>query len=145
MVWLTALARTRACTGSGFSGGGLPSEPGVRLHRGWSLQQCRQADVDKWLLTSPGVGHVRDFLSCAAAPRALPGARRPPPAHESGTSPSQDLLTKARNRSTISNGPVNHARRRHPMPHAIVPPTLMLVMAFLSISLGRRLRGCSLL
>jgi hypothetical protein len=34
--------------------------------RGVGLADCRQADVDDWLLTGPGACHVRDFLDWAA-------------------------------------------------------------------------------
>ena len=57
---------------------------------GRSLQQCRQANVDDWLVTGPGAGHVRDFLTWAAARGHCPGLDVPGPAHRSGIAASQD-------------------------------------------------------
>jgi hypothetical protein len=59
-------------------------------HHGRSLQQCRQADVDEWLLTSPGAGQVRDFLTWAAVHRHCTALHVPGPARRSGTAASQD-------------------------------------------------------
>jgi integrase len=57
---------------------------------GRSLRQCRQADVDDWLVTSPGAGQVRDFLTWAAARGHCATLDIPRPAHHSGTGASQD-------------------------------------------------------
>jgi integrase len=58
--------------------------------RGRSLRQCRQADVDNWLATGPGAGHVRDFLTWAAAREHSATLDVPGPARRSGTAASQD-------------------------------------------------------
>jgi hypothetical protein len=58
--------------------------------RGRTLQQCRQADVDDWLLTSPGACQVRDFLTWAAARQHCAALHVPGPARRSGTAASQD-------------------------------------------------------
>ena len=57
---------------------------------GRPLQQCRQADIDDWLVTRPGAGHVRDFLTWAAARGHCPPLDVPGPARRSGTAASQD-------------------------------------------------------
>jgi hypothetical protein len=58
--------------------------------RGRSLRQCRQADVDDWLLTCPGACQVRDFLTWAAARQHCAALHVPGPARRSGTIISQD-------------------------------------------------------
>jgi hypothetical protein len=58
--------------------------------RGRSLRQCRQADVDDWLLTCPGACQVRDFLTWAAARQHCAALHVPGPARRSGTTISQD-------------------------------------------------------
>jgi hypothetical protein len=58
--------------------------------RGRSLQQCRQADVDAWLVTGPRAGQVRDFLTWAAARGHCATLDVPGPARRSGTAASQD-------------------------------------------------------
>jgi hypothetical protein len=57
---------------------------------GRPLQQCRQADVDDWLVTGPGAGQVRDFLTWAAARGHCPAFHVPGPARRYGTATSQD-------------------------------------------------------
>jgi hypothetical protein len=58
--------------------------------RGRPFQHCRQADVDDWLLTSPGACQVRDFLTWAAARGHCAALCVPGPARRSGTAASQD-------------------------------------------------------
>jgi len=58
--------------------------------RGRSLRQCRQADVDNWLATGPGAGHVRGFLTWAAAHGHCQVLDAPGPASHTGTAASQD-------------------------------------------------------
>ena len=58
--------------------------------RGRPLQRCRQADVDDWLLTGPGAGQVRDFLTWAAARGHCAALHVPRPARRDGTAASQD-------------------------------------------------------
>ena len=57
---------------------------------GRSLQQCRQADVDDWLVSRPAAGHVRDFLPWAAARGHCPAFHIPGPPRRSGTAATQD-------------------------------------------------------
>jgi len=58
--------------------------------RGRSLQQCRQADADNWLATSPGAGQVRDFLTWAASRGHCQAPDVPGPASRTGTAASPD-------------------------------------------------------
>jgi hypothetical protein len=61
------------------------------LHgRGRSLAQCRQADVDSWVVTGPAASQVRDFLSWAARHGHCPAFAVPSPARATGPAASQD-------------------------------------------------------
>ncbi|MGH3407001.1 MAG: hypothetical protein ACRDRJ_31540, partial [Streptosporangiaceae bacterium] len=61
------------------------------LHgRGRALADCRQSDVDSWLITGPAAGQVRDFLSWAAARGHCPAFTLPGQLRAGGTSASQD-------------------------------------------------------
>ena len=61
------------------------------LHgRGRSLAQCRQADVDSWVVTGPAASQVRDFLSWASRHRHCPAFAVPGPARVTGPPASQD-------------------------------------------------------
>jgi hypothetical protein len=58
--------------------------------RGRSLRQCRQADVDDWLVTGPSACQVRDFLTWAAARGHCEMLHVPGPARRDGIAASQD-------------------------------------------------------
>ena len=58
--------------------------------RGRPLQQCRQADIDDWLVTGPGASQARDFLAWAAARGHCAALHVPRPARRGGTAASQD-------------------------------------------------------
>jgi integrase len=61
------------------------------LHgRGRSLAQCRQADVDSWVVTGSAASQVRDFLSWAARHGHCPAFAVPGPARVTGPAASQD-------------------------------------------------------
>jgi integrase len=57
---------------------------------GRELPQCRQADIDDWLVTGPRAGQVRDFLTWAAARGHCAECHVPGPARRSGATASQD-------------------------------------------------------
>jgi integrase len=57
---------------------------------GRSLQQCRQADIDHWLITGPAACQVHDFLTWAAARGQCPMLHVPRPVRRAGTATSQD-------------------------------------------------------
>ena len=61
------------------------------LHgRGRSLAQCRQADVDSWVVTGQAASQVRDFLSWASRHRHCPAFAVPGPARVTRPAASQD-------------------------------------------------------
>jgi site-specific recombinase XerD len=53
--------------------------------RGTTLPACRQADAEDWLATSPGAGHVREFLTWAARRGYCPPLEVPGPQRHTGT------------------------------------------------------------
>ena len=57
---------------------------------GPSLQQCSQADIDRWLATGPATCLVRDFMTWAAARGHCPVLHVPRPARRAGAAASQD-------------------------------------------------------
>jgi hypothetical protein len=57
---------------------------------GRTLRQCRQADVDDWLLTGPAACQVRDFLSWAAAHGNCTELQIPGQARHDGAAAAQD-------------------------------------------------------
>lgn len=57
---------------------------------GLTLRQCQQADVDRWLLRSPGGYSVRDFLLWAAEHQHSPTLHIPAPSRNSGPATDSD-------------------------------------------------------
>jgi hypothetical protein len=78
----TAHARTRITAGAAFL---------AWLHaRDRSLADCRQADIEDWLTTSPGACHARDFLTWAAEHHHCDSFDIPRPPRTTGASTDPD-------------------------------------------------------
>jgi len=58
--------------------------------RGLTLANCRQADIDIWLSTTPAARDVRDFLTWAAERKHCPPLEVPGPARTTGTATEPD-------------------------------------------------------
>ncbi|MCA1674301.1 MAG: hypothetical protein LC799_19640, partial [Actinobacteria bacterium] len=78
----TAHARLRIKTAAGFLT--------WLAAKNTTLADCRQADIDEWLTTSPGAYHVRDFLTWAAEHRHCDEFTIPHPKRHTGTATDPD-------------------------------------------------------